>query len=442
MIRSAIDHLDGWKRSPGRKPLIIRGARQVGKTWLMKEFGKTRYERLAYINFDSNPRMERLFSGDLGIPRLVAGLQLEAGVTIDPSNTLIIFDEVQEVPRALTSLKYFNENAPEYDILAAGSLLGVALHQGTSFPVGKVEFLDLHPLSFQEFLLALDKGRYAEVLLDDLSLAGDFRETYIELLAQYYFVGGMPEPVSVFSEQHDFEKVRGIQLRILEAYEQDFSKHAPNETVPRLRMLWQSVPSQLARENKKFVYRNLRPGARAREFDLAMQWLIDCGLGHKVQRVSKPGLPLSSYADAGAFKLYMVDVGLLAAKSGLDARTLLNGSRIFEEFKGALAEQYVLQELTSAGIRQPFYWTPDSGGAEVDFVISLQGETYPIEVKAAENLQAKSLRVYRDRFKPTVCIRTSLANYRREGWLMNLPLYAIGALPQILERNRPANGTR
>jgi hypothetical protein len=433
MFRSAINRLIDWKQRPGHKPLLIRGARQVGKTWLMKEFGTTQYKKMAYVNFDSNPRMERLFSGDLNIERLVTGLQLETDLTIDPTDTLIAFDEVQEVPRALASLKYLNENAPEYDIVAAGSLLGVALHEGTSFPVGKVELMDLHPLSFEEFLRAMGKDRYADMLHKDLPMAGEFRETYSELLAQYYFVGGMPEPASAFSQRRDFEEARSIQRRILEAYEQDFSKHAPNETVPRLRMLWQSVPSQLARENRKFTYGNIRPGARAREYELAMQWLLDCGLIHKVHRVSKPNLPLTAYEDLGAFKLYMVDVGLLSAKCGLDARTLLDGSRVFEEFKGALAEQYVLQQLVSCGVEVIHYWSPDSGTAEVDFVIQRHGETYPIEVKAAENLQAKSLKIYCERYKPRVCVRTSLSNYRKEDWLVNIPLYAIGALDKVLE---------
>lgn len=434
MFRSAISQLIDWKKRPGHLPLIIRGARQVGKTWLMKEFGTTQYEKMAYVNFDSNPRMERLFSGDLDIRRLVAGLQLETGVTIDPANTLTIFDEVQEVPRALTSLKYFTENAPEYNIVAAGSLLGVALHQGTSFPVGKVEFLNLHPLSFDEFLRAIGKDRYAEMLHEDISLACDFREAYVEMLAQYHYVGGMPEPAFVFSQRGDFQEVRAVQRRILEAYEQDFSKHAPNDTVPRLRMLWQAVPSQLARENRKFRYQNLKPGARAREYELAMQWLLDCGLIYKVHRVSKPDLPLTAYADPAAFKLYMLDVGLLSASCGLDAMTLLQGNRVFGEFKGALAEQYVLQQLIACGMEPVHYWSSDSGAAEVDFVIQCHGNVYPIEVKAAENLQAKSLKVYREKYKPGVCVRASLSNYRKDDWLVNVPLYAVGAIDAVLEQ--------
>ncbi len=433
VFRHAMSDLDNWRKRPGRKPLVIRGARQVGKTWLMKEFGSTRYQKVAYVSFDANPRMERLFSGQLSIERLIAGLQLETGVTIDPADTLLIFDEIQAAPRALSSLKYFDENAPQYDVLAAGSLLGVALHQGSSFPVGKVEFLDLHPLSFDEFLRGLGRERHAEMLREDIALADELRETYIELLAQYYYIGGMPEPVFAFSQRHDFSEVRGIQRRILEAYEQDFSKHAPYEAVPRLRLLWQSVPSQLARENRKFTYGRIKPGARAREYELAMQWLADCGLIHKVHRVSKPGVPLAAYADLGSFKLYMADVGLLSAMCGLEPRTLLDGSRVFEEFSGALAEQYVLQQLIATGHDQVCYWSPDSATAEVDFVVHMHGGAYPIEVKGAENLKAKSLRLYCEKYEPGVCVRTSLSRFRKEDWLVNIPLYAIGLVDQIID---------
>jgi hypothetical protein len=404
----------------------------------MKEFGATRYEKVAYVSFDANPRMARLFSGDLTAERLLAGLQLETGVAIEPGNTLIIFDEVQEAPGALVSLKHFNETAPQYDILAAGSLLGVALHEGVSFPVGKVEFMNLHPLSYDEFLRAMGKGRFADMLHEDITMAGEFREAYVELLAQYYYVGGMPEPVFAFSQRRDYREARSIQQRILDGYEQDFSKHAPNDAIPRLRMLWQSVPSQLAREKRKFVYGKIKPGARAREYELALQWLLDCGLVHKVHRVTKPGLPLAAYADLSAFKLYPIDVGLLSARCGLDPRTLLEGSRVFEEFKGALAEQYVLQQLVSDGIEEAYYWSPDSGSAEVEFVVRRDGEVYPIEVKSAENLQAKSLRIYCEKYKPRACVRTSLSDFRRQDWLVNVPLYAIGSLDRLL--GYPAEG--
>ena len=432
MYREAMADLIAWKNSKNRLPLIIRGARQVGKTWLMKEFGRTQYPKSAYINFDGNKRMERLFTGDLDIKRIITALQLEAGCTIEPENTLIIFDEVQEVPRALTSLKYFCENAPEYHLVAAGSLLGVALHPGTSFPVGKVSFLDLYPLSFAEFMRACGGEGFLELIRkQDWELVSSFKDKYLEFLKQYYFIGGMPEVVASFSKERDYSEARAIQKRILMAYEQDFSKHAPNETVPRIRMLWNSIPSQLAKENKKFIYGLIRKGARAREYELAMTWLIDCGLVHKVNRVKKPSLPLRAYEDFGAFKLFVLDVGLLAAMCELDAITLLDGSQIFQEFRGALTEQYVRQEFACLKELSVFYWTAEGSQAEVDFVIQNQGRVLPVEVKAAENLQAKSLKVYNRKFSPQICIRTSASDYRREKWFINLPLYAISQIDKI-----------
>ena len=330
MYRIALEQLLQWKESKRRKPLIIEGARQVGKTWLMKEFGKQAYIDTVYINFDSNTRMEELFSSDLDTERLIMGLELYAGRKIDPDNSLLIFDEVQEVPRALTSLKYFYENAPQYHIVCAGSLLGIALHQGTSFPVGKVDFLKLYPLSFKEFLMATGKERFAELLdTQDFPMITSFRQTYIDALKQYYFVGGMPEALQNFAENKDFNEVREIQKRILAAYEQDFSKHAPYEIVPRLRMVWNSIPSQLAKENKKFVYGLVREGARAKDYETAIMWLCDCGLVHKVNRVSTANIPLRAYEDLKAFKLFVADVGLLGCMAGLHQRTLLDGNSLF-----------------------------------------------------------------------------------------------------------------
>lgn len=431
MLRHAMNDLVEWKSRPGRKPLLLRGARQVGKTWLMKEFGRLHFKNVAYINFDNNERMAALFQGDLDINRLIVSLQIEAGITINASDTLLIFDEVQEVPRALSSLKYFNENAPEYAIIAAGSLLGVALHQGTSFPVGKIEFLDLYPMSFTEFMIAMDMGQYAELLATDqpdFGMITTFKGKYIDALRQYYYIGGMPEAVYAFAQRHDFEEVRCIQMRLLDAYDQDFSKHAPNDTVPRIRMLWNSIPAQLARENRKFVYGHIRDGARAREYELAMQWLLDCGLIHKVNRITKPDMPLMAYVDQSAFKLYMLDVGLLAAKSNLDLKSLLEGNRVFEEFKGALTEQYVLQQLLSDCHLQPYYWTAERATAEVDFVCQIESDIIPLEVKAEENLKAKSLRQYVEKFSPEYAIRTSMSDYRKEEWLTNLPLYALRSI--------------
>ncbi len=426
MYRIAIEKLYKWKNSKRRKPLIIEGARQVGKTWLMKEFGKQAYADTVYINFDSNSRMADLFSADLDTDRLIMGLELYAGRKINPDNTLLIFDEVQEVPRALASLKYFYENAPQYHIVCAGSLLGIALHQGTSFPVGKVDFLKLYPLSFSEFLMATVNERFAELLKkQDYEMITSFKQTYIDALKHYYFVGGMPEAVQSFAESKDFNEVRAIQKRILAAYEQDFSKHAPNEIVPKIRMLWNSIPSQLARENKKFIYGLVREGGRAREYETAIMWLSDCGLVHKVSRVNAAGIPLKAYEDLKAFKLFIVDVGLLGCMTGLRQRTLLDGDDLFVEFKGALTEQYVCQQLKTIEDLGIYYYTNDRGSCEIDFVVDTGEQIVPIEVKAETNLRAKSLKTYRERFEPELSVRTSMADYKKEDWLLNLPLYAI-----------------
>lgn len=426
MYRIAIEKLYKWKNSKRRKPLIIEGARQVGKTWLMKEFGKQAYSDTVYINFDSNTRMADLFAVDLDTDRLILGLELYAGRKIDSDNTLLIFDEVQEVPKALASLKYFYENAPQYHIVCAGSLLGIALHQGTSFPVGKVDFLKLYPLSFSEFLMATGNERFAKLLKkQDFEMITNFKQTYIDALKQYYFVGGMPEAVQSFAESEDFNEVRTIQKRILAAYEQDFSKHAPNEIVPKIRMLWNSIPSQLARENKKFIYGLIREGSRAREYETAIMWLSDCGLVHKVSRVNAAGIPLKAYEDLKAFKLFIVDVGLLGCMTGLHQRTLLDGDDLFVEFKGALTEQYVCQQLKTIEDLGIYYYTNDRGSCEIDFVIDTGEQIIPIEVKAETNLRAKSLKTYRERFEPELSVRTSMADYKKEDWLLNLPLYAI-----------------
>lgn len=436
MFRQAMNDLIKWKNSERRKPLIVRGARQVGKTWLMNEFGRTHYENCAYINFDNNERMDSLFNGNLGIKRIITALQIETGVIIDSENTLIIFDEVQEVPRALTSLKYFCENAPEYHVVAAGSLLGVALHPGTSFPVGKVDFLDLYPLDFLEFLSATGNSNLAELLqTHDFEMITTFKGKYIDLLKQYYYIGGMPEVVASFVASSDYSMTRDIQKKILIAYEQDFSKHAPNETVPRIRMLWTSIPSQLAKESRKFIYGLVRQGARAREYELAITWLIDCGLIYKVGRISKPDMPLMAYQDFNAFKLFIVDVGLLGAMSDLDLKSILQGNKIFEEFKGALTEQYVLQQLKSSGKVTPYYWSAEKSTGEIDFIFQSGGDIIPLEVKASENLQAKSLKNYCLKYQPQKAIRSSMSDYRRESWLTNVPLYAINVLMEILEKD-------
>ena len=428
MKRNALQKLCDWKESSRRKPLIIRGARQVGKTWLMKEFGKQNFKNAVYINFDSNPEMAALFEGSLDVPRLISGLQIYAREKIVPQKTLLIFDEVQEVPRALTSLKYFCEDAPEYAVISAGSLLGVALHRGTNFPVGKVDFLDLYPMGFTEFLEAAGYENLSELLRSrDWRMVTAFKEKYIELLRYYYYIGGMPEAVQTFISENDLNAVRKIQENILSAYEQDFSKHAPAEKVSRIRMVWQSIPAQLAKDNRRFVYGALRNGARAKDFELAIQWLRDCGLIEQVIRVSKPAIPLPAYADEG-FKMYVTDVGLLGAMSKLDAGTLLQGNRLFSEFKGSLTEQYVAQQLRSELGIKPFYWSAERATAEVDFIFQSGMELFPLEVKAEENLKAKSLKVYTEKYAPPLAIRTSMSDFRKEKRLVNLPLYAISQL--------------
>ena len=432
MYRTAMEKLYRWKESKRRKPLIIEGARQVGKTWLMKEFGNKAYADTVYINFDSNSIMTELFASDLNTERLIMGIELYVGRKIDPNNTLLIFDEVQEVPRALSSLKYFYENAPQYHIVCAGSLLGIALHGGTSFPVGKVDFLHLYPLSFKEFLMATEGEQFARLLeQQDFSMITPFKQKYIDALKQYYFVGGMPEAVESFAEEKDFNEVRNIQKRILAAYEQDFSKHAPIEIVPKIRMVWNSIPSQLAKENKKFLYGLVREGGRAKDFEAAIMWLCDCGLVHKISRINTAGIPLKAYEDLKAFKLFLVDVGLLGCMTGLRQRTLLEGNDLFVEFKGALTEQHVCQQLKTIEDLGIYYYTNDRGSCEVDFVIDNGEQIIPAEVKAEINLKAKSLKTYCEKCQPEIAVRTSMADYKKEDWLINLPLYAVEEIRKI-----------
>jgi len=432
VYRAAIEKLYSWKESKHRKPLIIEGTRQVGKTWLMKEFGSKAYAETVYINFDGDSRMADLFASDLDTDRLILGLELYAGKKITPENTLLIFDEVQEVPRALSSLKYFYENAPQYHIVCASSLLGIALQQGTSFPVGKVDFLRLYPLSFQEFLKATGNERFAKLLdKQDYEMITSFNQTYIDALKHYYFVGGMPEAVQSFADEKDFNEVRNIQKRILAAYEQDFSKHAPNEIVLKIRMVWNSIPAQLAKENKKFVYGLVREGGRAKEYETAILWLTDCGLIHKISRVNAAGIPLKAHEDLKAFKLFIVDVGLLGCMTGLRQRMLLDGNDLFVEFKGALTEQFVCQQFKTIEDLGVYYYTNDRGSCEVDFVVDTGEQIIPVEVKAEVNLRAKSLRVYKDKYEPKISVRTSMRDYKKEDWLVNLPLYAVEGITMV-----------
>lgn len=429
MKRNLMKSLKEWKNSPYRKPLILSGARQVGKTWLMKEFGRTEYTNTVYVNFDQDINAAGLFEGSINPDRIILGLRALSSMEIDPDNTLIIFDEVQEAPRALTSLKYFCEEAPQYSIIAAGSLLGVALHAGTSFPVGKVDRMHLYPLNFQEFLYAMGEDAAAEILqTKDQRMITVLREKLSDLLRQYYYVGGMPEAVNYYKDNKEFAGVRQIQKNLLAYYQQDFSKHAEPRLTERLNLVWSSIPAQLAKENRKFIYGQVRQGARAKDFELAIQWLSDCGLIHVIHRVTKPGYPLKAYEDLNAFKIYLLDVGLLGAMADLSSNTIVEGNRIFTEFKGALAEQYVLQELIAEDHLNPMYYSAENSRMEIDFIVQKGDEVIPIEVKAEENLRAKSLRSYCEKYKPKTAVRFSTSDYREQDWMVNVPLYEINWL--------------
>ena len=413
--------------NPSKKPLVFLGARQVGKTWLIKEFGRTEYRQMLYINFDDKDAPRNIFMQNFDIKRLVTELELYTGLKITPEDTLIVFDEIQTAAHGITSLKYFNENAPQYQIIAAGSLLGVNIHPGESFPVGKVNILELSPMSFYEFLLAMGETGLARILNEKLwDYSPTFADKFKEFLRYYFYIGGMPEVVADFSQHRDWKNARRIQNEILTSYRNDFSKHAPKDILPRVNLVWQSIPAQLAKKNRKFFYGVVKEGARAREYEMAIQWLIDSGLLHKVYSVSKPALPLAAYQDLSAFKIYHNDIGLLAAMSNLNAKTLLNGDTVFTEFKGALAEQFVFQQLLLDKNLSVHYYQINNR-LEIDFVIqNEEDEIIPVEVKAGENLEAKSLKKYCEEIKPKKAIRTSMSNYREEEWLTNVPLYLIG----------------
>jgi hypothetical protein len=432
MRRYAIKKLIDWKFSQNRKPLIIRGARQVGKTWIMKEFGQSQYQKTIYINFENDDLMREHFSKDLNTNRIIDGLELEYS-KINADNTLIILDEIQECPKALTALKYFYENNPQYHIVAAGSLLGVALHENFSFPVGKVDFLDLYPLSFLEFLEAMNEEKFVELLKEPTSEnIITFKPKYVEWLKKYYYIGGMPEVVNDFVKNNNYQKARKIQENILSAYTSDFSKHISSTGKLKIDLLWEAIPNQLTQESKKFVYKGIKKNARGEEFEEALSWLINCGLVYKINRITKPALPIKAYEDTKAFKLFILDTGLLCALSKLPARTLIDGDKIFTEFNGALAEQYILQQLKTIEDMEITYWISKSGNAEIDFVIQTDGYVIPIEVKANTNLQAKSLKMYRDKFTPEISIRTSLADFEINNGLYNIPLFMAGKLDEIL----------
>jgi len=425
MYRSAQEQLQNWKIKPDRKPLILRGARQVGKTWLMKEFASTNYRNSVYVNFEDAPQLHSLFVEDFDIDRILNVLEIYTGEVVQSGETLLILDEIQAAERALTSLKYFQEKAPGLHVVAAGSLLGVST-QKDSFPVGKVDFLDLYPLSFTEFLIAFGEQKLVDLLRSkDWKSTALFRTKLIEYLKSYYYIGGMPEAVSSYIQYKDWARVREIQKNILRAYEADFSKHAPGNILPRIRMVWQSISAQLAKENKKFLYGSLKTGGRAKDFEMAIQWLVDAGLIMKVCRVTKPELPLAAFEELNVFKLFLVDLGLLSAMCALPPDSMIIGNELFLQFKGALTEQFVHQQLLTLDPGKIAYWTNERSTNEVDFIVQKAGKVIPIEVKAESNVKSKSFRFFCEKYQPKTALRLSLKDYSEESWMTNIPLYAI-----------------
>ena len=425
MKRFLLNELVAWKKAENRKPLIIQGARQVGKTWLMKEFGKNEFQQVAYLNFESSTRLKNMFLADFDIKRILTVMEIETDIKIDAENTLIIFDEIQEAEKGLTALKYFYENAPEFYIIAAGSLLGISIQKNNTFPVGKVDFLKLYPMSFAEFLENVGQQKLLKQLQNkNWEIINSFHEKLVELLRLFYFIGGMPEAVFEYLKNQNLENVRAIQNKIITGYENDFAKYAPNEIVPKIRLVWHALISQLAKENRKFVYGQIKHGARAKDFEMAINWLVDAGLMLKIGKIEKPTLPLNAYADYDSFKLFSLDIGLLNAIGKLDKKILLEKNNILSEFKGAITEQFDCQQLKINS--EIYYWTAPNATAEIDFVVQHKNEIIPIEAKAEENLKSKSLKVFVEKFDNKNAIRTSMSPYRQEDWLTNIPLYAIG----------------
>lgn len=431
--RTVQKKLSAWKIDSNRKPLMLQGARQVGKTWLLKHFGATEFDNVAYFNFEEQPDLKQFFENTKDIQRIVQNLSLVHGLPIDPQKTLIIFDEIQECNEALNTLKYFYENAPEYAVASAGSLLGVAMSKGNSFPVGKVDFLQVNPISFSEFLSADDPNLFAYIeSIDKLEPIPDiFFNPLVDKLKKFFICGGMPEAVVTLLEQQDIEKTQQVLQNIVNAYALDFSKYAESKDVPKINHLWSSIPSQLARDNKKFLYQSVRTGARSREYEDALLWLSHAGLVHRVFKITKPGLPVSAYDDLSAFKLYLIDVGLLRRLSLLDPIAVREGNRLFTEFKGALTENYVLQHLVKNFEVQPRYWT-SGNQAEVDFIIQVKNEIIPIEVKSDENVRSKSLSVYNGLYEPSVRVRYSLRNLKKDEGLINIPLFLVDYTEKLL----------
>lgn len=426
MKRFAMEKLLKWKEKKNRKPLIIMGARQVGKTWLMRELGKQFYQKTAYISFYNNKRMQETFEMDYDMKRILMTMNIESGVTITPEDTLIILDEIQNAPKAIEALKYFCEDCPEYHVVCAGSLLGVALHDGISYPVGKVDLLDLYPLNFREFLCAMGEEKLSDLLdTKEYDIIDSFLDKYLFWLKNYYYTGGMPAVVDSFRIEKDYHMVREIQNDIIRQYKGDFGKHIQAKDLPRLHMVWESIPMQLAKENKKFFFGQIKKGARSAEFEVAIQWLLDCGLVYKVNRVNEPHMPLAAYKDLSAYKLFMIDVGLLGALSELNAESILEGNDIFVEFKGALSEQYVLQQIVSDTVYTPYYFGTEKATFEQDFLLQKGKSIVPIEVKAESNIRSQSLKAFCEKYKPDYAVRFSAKKYMKQEWMSNIPLYAI-----------------
>lgn len=426
MKRNILQQLIVWKQKKIRKPLILNGARQVGKTYILQQFGRECYEHVAYVNCDKNEMVEKIFAQDYNIPRILLALSALLHVKIEPENTLIIFDEIQENPVVLNSLKYFCEDAPHYHVAVAGSLLGISLHDGVSFPVGKVDMLRMYPMTFDEFLLASGEEQLVDVLASrDFSLVDSLAPRFTDLLRQYYFVGGMPAAVREFVETHDLQEVRTIQKQILFDYRRDFSKHAPSIEVPRINMVWDSIPSQLAKENKKFIFGALKKGARATDFEIAIQWLVDAGLAYQVHRVTTPTMPLKFYAEMSVFKLFMLDVGLMGAMVDVPAESILVDDSLLREYKGAFTELFVYTQLLARAL-PIYYYSSNDSRCEIDFVVQQGTRVVPVEVKAEENVHAKSLRTFVQKYEGLKGVRLSMKPYCHQQWMENFPLYTVG----------------
>lgn len=432
MYRDIIDKLRDWRIEKGRLPLVVKGARQTGKTWIIEEFGRTDFNDCVTINFEKTPSAARIFEGDLDPRRIIRFLEISLGRRIVPENTLIFFDEIQENPRALTSLKYFAEEAPEYPVIAAGSLLGIAEHEGVSFPVGKVRFMELFPMSFREFLIASGEEGLAELVLNrDFDAMNVFHERYEEILREYMVVGGMPACVEKWVSSHDVSIMRKTQEDIMESYLSDLSKHAPAEASVRCRQIIMSLPSQFAKENRKFMYSTVKTGAKSKEYESAFAWLESCRIINMIHRVTVPSIPLSVYEEPAAFKLFIHDIGLLCALTHIDPKIMIDGGAVFNVFKGALAEQYVLQELIAAAWKEIAYYSNDRSTAEIDFLLEYGSDIIPLEVKSGINTKAKSLSAYRQKYQPRLSLRASLLPYKDQDWLINVPLYAVSAIRNI-----------